>query len=153
MDMFQRTMCRARALWRAHRKGEKLSSLWSFENWANEGTEDHHIARAKHGEALIPLPVSMHRELTRRQMEEHPPEASDSDMERKGRLALGIADIAECLADAIREIGENLIDQAKSGARDLDGEADIPEELAGVMRLFSGRLLEIALSRTLDLKE
>ncbi|TLG78141.1 hypothetical protein [Methylocystis sp. B8] len=155
MDMFERMRSRARALWRAGRKGQKLSSLWRFENWANEGTEDHHIARAKYGDGLIPAPIGMHQELTRRQMEEHPPEGPDpsNPLERKGRLALGLADIAECVADGLRQIGEKLIEEARTGARDLDAGADIDSEFATVMRLFSGRLMEIELSRTLDLKE
>lgn len=155
MDAVERMMCRWRALWRARRKGEKLSSLWRFENWASEGTEDHHIAREKYGDALMPAPISMHRELTRRQMEEQPPEGLDptNPLERRGRLALGLADIAECVADGLRQIGENLIEEARTGARDLDAGADIPSEFAAVIRLFSGRLMEIALSQTLDLKE
>ena len=72
MDQYERSMARARAEWRAKRAGKTSSSLWGFENWANEGTEDHHVARAKYGDQVIDVPISMHRELTRRQMEEHP---------------------------------------------------------------------------------
>ena len=136
-------------------KGSIRESLWGFENWSSEEREAHHIAREKYGAATMLVPVSMHRELTRRQMEEHPPEGSDpsSPLERKGRLALGLADILECLADAFREIGERRIAAAAGGPCDLDESTDIPEELAGLQRLASGRLMEIALSRILDLKE
>ncbi len=155
MDMFERCSSRARALWRAKRKGLNPESLWGFENWSSEEREAHHIAREKYGAATMLVPVSMHRELTRRQMEEHPPEGSDpsNPLERRGRLALGLADILECLADDFREIGERRIAAAAGGACDLDECADIPEAMAGVMSLASGRLLEIALSRMLDLKE
>jgi len=155
MDMFERCTSRARALWRAKRKGCKAKSLWGFENWPREEQEAHHIAREKYGAATMLVPVSMHRELTRRQIEEHPPEGPDpsSPHECKGRLALGIADILECLADALREIGERRIAAAAGGSCALDESADIPEELAGLLRLASGRLMEIALSRILDLKE
>jgi hypothetical protein len=74
MDHLERSMARARAERRAKRAGKTSSSLWGFENWANEGTELHHVARAKYGDQLIDVPISMHRELTRRQMEEHPPD-------------------------------------------------------------------------------
>ena len=74
MDHHERSIARARAQWRAKRAGKTSSSLWGFENWANEGTEAHHAARKKYGDQLIDVPISMHRELTRRQMEEHPPD-------------------------------------------------------------------------------
>jgi hypothetical protein len=155
MDELERFMSRARAIWRARRKGQSLISLWGFENWAGEGKEDHHIARKKYGDGLMPIPISMHRELTRRALEEHPPEGPDPNnpLERKGRITLGLADILECLADGLRRIGENLLDVAGRGARDLDAGADIPEELAALMSLVSGRLMEIALRKTLDLEE
>jgi hypothetical protein len=123
MDHHQRSMARARAERRAKRAGKTSSSLWGFENWANEGTEGHHVARKKYGDQLIDVPISMHRELTRRQMEEHPPDGPDPEnpMERQGRLALGIADICECVADLLRLTGEMLIRAAKDGAPELQG--------------------------------
>ena len=39
MDHHERSIARARAQWRAKRAGKTSSSLWGFENWANEGTE------------------------------------------------------------------------------------------------------------------
>lgn len=154
MDEKERIMSRARALWRASKAGERIKSLWRFENWAAEPKEDHHIGRAKYHPTVMSIPVSMHRELTRRQMEEHPPEGPDPShpLERKGRLALGVADLLECLADGLRAIGEKRVKAAMDGARELDDEADIPAEFAGFMRLLSGRLLEMALSRALDMK-
>jgi hypothetical protein len=86
------------------RAGKTSSSLWGFENWANERTELHHIARAKYGDLVMSVPISMHRELTRRQMEEHPEEGADpaNPLERDRRLRFGLADICECIADLLR---------------------------------------------------
>ncbi len=88
MDRHQRSMARARAEWRAKRSGKTPDSPWGFENWASEPTEAHHVARKKYGDQLIDVPVSMHRELTRRQTEEHPPDGPNPDnpLERQGRL-------------------------------------------------------------------
>jgi hypothetical protein len=104
MDHHERSVIRAQAEWRAKRAGKTLSSLWGFENWPNEGTELHHVARAKYGDLVIRVPISMHRELTRRQMEEHPPEGPDptDPLEQDRRLRLGLADICECVADLLR---------------------------------------------------
>ena len=114
MDAFERDMTRARALWRNRNRGWK--SLWGFENWATDQKEAHHIARERYGDQLIDIPTSMHWELTRRQLEEHPSEGPDPDnpFEREGRLYLGLADIYECKADFCRERGEALIRKAKA---------------------------------------
>jgi hypothetical protein len=120
MDKYERFMTRARAEWRAKRAGKTSSSLWGFENWANEGTEGHHVARAKYGDRVIPVPISMHRELTRRQIDEHPPDGEPTNqLERQGRLLLGLSDICECIADLLRWLGEQLIRAAKEGASEL----------------------------------
>ncbi len=121
MDHRERSMARTRAENRARRAGKMLSSLWGVENWANEGTEAHHVARKKYGDLLIEVPISMHRELTRRQTEEHPPDGPDPEnpLERKGRLALGLSDICECIADLLRLRGETLIRAAEEGASEL----------------------------------
>ncbi len=121
MEHHERSMARARAEWRAKRAGKKSSSLWEFENWANDGTEGHHVARKKYGDQLNDVPISMHRELTRRQMEEHPKEGPDpaNPLERDRRLRLGLADICECIADLLRLIGETLIRAAKEGRPEL----------------------------------
>ena len=60
MDQHERSMARARAEWRAKRAGKTPSSLWGFENWANEGSERHHVARAKYGDLVLDVPISMH---------------------------------------------------------------------------------------------
>jgi hypothetical protein len=121
MDRHERSRIRAQAEWRDRRAGKTSSSLWGFENWANERTESHHVARKKYGDELIDVPISMHRELTRRQMEEHPSDGPDPEnpLERQGRLALGIADICECIADLLRLSGEMLIRAAKDGRPEL----------------------------------
>ena len=120
MDQLQRSMARARAAWRAKRAGKTSSSLWGFENWANEGTELHHVARAKYGDQVVAVPISMHHELTRRQMEEHPPDGDpENPLESEGRLHMGHADICECLADLFRWRGETLIRATKDGASEL----------------------------------
>jgi hypothetical protein len=123
MDMYERSMARARAEWRAKRAGKTSGSLWGFENWGSENTEGHHVARKKYRDQLIDVPISMHRELTRRQMEEHPADGPDPEnpLERQGRLALGVADICECIADLLRLLGEALIRAAKDGASELKG--------------------------------
>jgi hypothetical protein len=123
MDHHEKSRIRAEAEWRAKRAGKMQTSLWGFENWGSEGTEGHHVARKKYGDQLINVPISMHRELTRRQMEEHPPDGSDPEnpLERQGRLALGVADICECTADLLRLLGEALIRAAKDGASELKG--------------------------------
>jgi hypothetical protein len=120
MDRHELSRIRAQAEWRAKLAGKMSSSLWGFENWANERTEAHHIARKKYGDQLIDVPISMHRELTRRQMEEHPPEGDPANpLERQGRLLLGLSDICECMADLLRWLGEMLIRAAKDGASEL----------------------------------
>jgi hypothetical protein len=120
MDAYERSMARARAEWRATRAGKALSSPWGFENWSDESTEGHHVARAKYGDEVIDVPISMHHELTRRQMEEHPPDGdSTNPIERQGRLLLGLSDICECIADLLRWLGERLIRAAKDGASEL----------------------------------
>ena len=120
MDHHERSMARARAEWRAKRAGKTSRSLWGFENWATDCTEGHHVAREKYGDQLIDVPISMHRELTRRQMEEHPPEGDPANpLERQGRLLLGLSDICECTADLLRWLGEMLIWAAKDGASEL----------------------------------
>jgi hypothetical protein len=121
MDMYERFMARARAQWRAKLASKTSASPWGYENWANEGAERHHVARAKYGDLIEEVPVSVHRELTRRQMEEHPEDGPDPDnpLERKGRLHLWYADIYELFADLHRWRGEALIRAAKDGASEL----------------------------------
>jgi len=97
----------------------------------------------------------MHRELTRRQMEEHPAEVPDpsNSLERQGRVFLGLADILECLADALRWIGESLIENAKHEERDLKEAVEIPEYLAQLLLLAGECLVETANDIAGGLKE
>jgi hypothetical protein len=90
MDKYEWFMSRARA-----ERGLRLNgggSLWGFENWDKEGKDEHHIGKKKYSDHTIMIPVSMHRELTRRQMEEHPTEGPDpsNPLERQGRVFLGL---------------------------------------------------------------
>jgi hypothetical protein len=153
MDEHERFMSRARAEWRLKRNGG--GSLWGFENWDKEGKEEHHIGRKKYSDRTILIPVSMHRELTRRQMEEHPVEGPDpqNPLERQGRVFLGLADILECLADALRWIGERLIATAKRDERDLEESVEIPEYLAQLLLLAGECLVETASDMAGGLKE
>jgi hypothetical protein len=47
MDEYERFMARARAEWRARRRGKSLCGLWDFEHWGNGATEEHHHGRRK----------------------------------------------------------------------------------------------------------
>ncbi len=131
------------------------ASFWGFENWDKEGKEEHHIGRKKYSDRTILIPVSMHRELTRRQVEEHPADGPDpsNPLQRQGRLFLGLADILECLADALRWIGESLIETAKHEERDLKEPVEIPEYLTQLLCLVGERLIETANHIAGDLKE
>ena len=115
-------MARARAEWRAKRAGKTSSSLWGFENWASEGTEGHHVARAKYGDLVIDVPISMHRELTRRQMEEHPEDGPDPEQSTgtAGSAAVWVwQTFASASPTCFAMIGEQLIRAAKEGASEL----------------------------------
>ncbi len=121
MDDCDRLFSREEARRKAQRRGRVSECLWDFEWWALDDSEGHHLARAKYGDDVLPVPYSMHQELTRRQMEEHPPEGPDptNPLERLGRLFLGITDMLECLADFLRKVGERLIAAAATGLRTL----------------------------------
>jgi hypothetical protein len=128
MDEQERFMSRARAKWRAKKKGK--ASLWGFENWGQEGTQEHHVGREKFSDLLIDVPWSMHPELTRRQIEEHPSEGPDPDnpLECQGRVCLGLSDLHEAVADGHRLIGERMLEAARRGERDPKA-VDIPKGL------------------------
>jgi hypothetical protein len=97
MDSVERTFSRERARWRA--KLAPGMSLWGFENWATDKWELHHVGRRKYSNLTIWVPVTMHRELTRRQMEEYPPDGDPSDpAECRRRVLLGLFDLLEGLA-------------------------------------------------------
>jgi hypothetical protein len=132
MDEFDRFMSRQRALWRAKRKCQELTSLWGFEHWDERATEEHHIGRRKFSDDTIVIPKAMHPELTRRQMEEHPPEGRDPDnlVEQEGRVHLGLSDLHAALSDGHRLIAERMLEAAGRGERDLKA-VHIPEGLLG----------------------
>jgi hypothetical protein len=81
--------------------------------------ELHHISREKYGDLVVPLSKQSHREMTRRQMEEHPKEGPDPDnpIERMGRFLLGAADLLESIVDELRRVAEFLIRLAAAGFR------------------------------------
>jgi hypothetical protein len=105
MDEVERVMARERA---RRRLGLPSGAhLWGFENWATDKWEVHHVAGRRYSDLTIRIPVSMHRELTRRQMEEHPSCGDPSGPTECARqLAWGIADIHECFADFQRWAAE-----------------------------------------------
>lgn len=119
MDEFDRLLSRGRARWRA--KLPESISLWRFENWISDPVEEHHIGGRSFSNLTMPSPVSMHRELTRRSLEEHPPirlGAHRTAAETEGRVRLHMADIFDCLADYLRYSGEPLIVATQMGDRD-----------------------------------
>jgi hypothetical protein len=132
MDEFDRFMSRQRALWRAKRKGQNLTSLWDLEHWGDGATEEHHIGRRKFSEKTITIPRAPHPELTRRQMEEHPPEGPDPDnpLEQEGRVHLGLRDLHAALSDGHGMVAERMLEAAGRGERDLKA-VHIPEGLLG----------------------
>jgi hypothetical protein len=132
MDEFDRFVSRQRALWRAKRKSQELTSLWGFEHWDERATEEHHIGRRKFSDDTIVIPKAMHPELTRRQIEEHPPDGPDPDnpVEQQGRLQLGLSDLHAALADGHELVAERMIKAAGRGERDLNA-VHIPEWLLG----------------------
>ena len=132
MDEFDRFMSRQRALWRAKRKSQNLTSLWDFEDWGDGATEEHHIGRRKFSEKTITIPRAPHPELTRRQMEEHPPEGPDPDnpVEQEGRVHLGLRDLHAALSDGHGMVAERMLEAAKRGERDPNA-VNIPELLLG----------------------
>jgi hypothetical protein len=132
MDEFDRFMSRQRALWRAKRKSQKLTSPWDFEQWGDPATEERHIGRRKFSDDTIVIPKAMHPELTRRQMEEHPPEGRDPDnpVEQEGRVHLGLTDLYAALSDGHRLITERMLEAAGRDERDQKA-VHIPEALLG----------------------
>ena len=74
----------------------------------------------------------MHPELTRRQMEEHPPEGPDPNnpVEQEGRVHLGLSDLHAALSDGHRLIAERMLEASGQDARDLNA-VHIPEWLLG----------------------
>jgi hypothetical protein len=147
MDEHERFMARARAKWRAKKKGK--ASLWG--NWGQEGTQGHHVGREKFSDLLIEVPRSMHPELTRRQMEEHPPEGPDPNnpLERQGRVHWGLSELHEGVADGHRLIGERMLEAARRGERDPKA-VDIPKSLLDWLRRLADDLAAATKRSRLD---
>ena len=109
-------------------------------HWGDPATEEHHIGRRKFNDYVITVPRAMHPELTRRQMEEHPPEGPDTDnpVEQEGRLHLGLSDLHAALSNGHRLIAERMLEAAGRGERELKA-VHIPEGLLGwLMRIAHG---------------
>lgn len=120
MDRYERMQIRAAAEWRARLQSGAIKPMIDpLSGQLVTRTEVHHIAREKYGEASIPLSISSHREMTRRQMEEHPPDGPDphNPVERMGRFLLGAADLLESIVDEMRAAAELLIALAGKGVR------------------------------------
>jgi hypothetical protein len=120
MDQYERMIIRAAAEWREKlRSGDVKTIIDPTNGEVISRPEVHHISREKYGELSIPLSVSTHREMTRRQMEEHPPDGANPDnpVERAARFLLGAADLLECIVDELRRVAEFLISLAASGIR------------------------------------
>jgi hypothetical protein len=131
MDRHERSRIRAQAEWRAQRAGKTSRSLWGFENWGDERTQEHHPGRRKFSmEETVTIPEAMHPELTRRGEEEHPPLGLDpgNRLERQGRLFLGWSDMFEALADACRWIGESMLTAVDAGHTDVSA-VSVPKGL------------------------
>lgn len=120
MDQYERAQIRAYADWRERLKSADVKQVIDpLTGDVVINPEVHHIARGKYGEASIPLSISTHREMTRRQMEEHPPEGPDPEnpIERMARFLLGAADLLESIVDEMRRIAEFLVAMAAKGIR------------------------------------
>jgi hypothetical protein len=121
VDKYERMRLRDAAAWRkAIKKGEHAMLIDSLTGQLIVRPEVHHVAGRKYGELSIPLDEETHREMTRRQMEEHPPSIPGpvSEAERQARFQLGAADLIESIADqmradaiaVLREIDEERLD-------------------------------------------
>lgn len=110
---------RAAADWRKRLSRNRNRIIDPLTGEIIDQAEVHHIARGKYGEASIPLSLASHREMTRRQMEEHPPDGPDPEnaMERRARFLLGASDLLESIGCQLRADAEFMIAQA-NGERD-----------------------------------
>jgi hypothetical protein len=84
---------------------------------------------------MITIPRAMHPELTRRQMEEHPPERGDPNnpVEQEGRVHLGLSNLHAALSDVYRLVGERMIEASTRGEHDLNA-VHITKGLLGCLR-------------------
>lgn len=154
MDEFDRLFSRERARRKAQLRGRDAEDLWNFQWWPLDETEGHHMARAKYGDDVLQVPYSMHQELTRRQMQEHPADGPDPTnvLERLGRLFLGLTDMLECLADLLRKVGESLIAAAAAGRRRLSESDYLLVELVKLMQTIQAGV-SVAMARIAESKE
>jgi len=115
MDSYDRMFIRTAAEWRKRLRQNRKRLIDPLTGEIIDQAEVHHIARAKYGEASIPLSLTSHREMTRRQMEEHPLDGPDPDnpMERMARFQLSASDLLESIVDQMRADAEFMIAQAK----------------------------------------
>jgi hypothetical protein len=112
MDNYERMFIRAAADWRDRIRNANVAAMIDpLSGRIIQSPEVHHISRAKYGELLIPLSEESHQEMTRRQMEEHPPDGPDPDdpIEQMARFLLGAADLMESIVDMMRRVAEFLI--------------------------------------------
>jgi hypothetical protein len=122
MDRYERMIIRAAAEWREKiRSGNVGALIDPLTGRVILKAEVHHVSREIYGEGSIPLSPETHREMTRRQMEEHPPEGPDPEnpIERMGRFLLGAADLLEGIVDEMRRVAVILIALAATGFRGL----------------------------------
>jgi hypothetical protein len=122
MDRNERMIIRAAAEWREKIKSGNVGALIDpLTGQIILKPEVHHVSREIYGEGSIPLSPDTHREMTRRQMEEHPPEGPDPEnpIERMGRFLFGAADLLEGIVDEMRRVAVILIAIAASGFRGL----------------------------------
>lgn len=119
MDRYERMFIRAAADWRKRLSRNRKPLIDPLTGEIIDQAEVHHIARGKYGEASIPLSLGSHREMTRRQTEEHPPDGPEPEnpMERMARFQLGASDLLESIVDQMRADAEFMITQSK-GVRD-----------------------------------
>lgn len=115
MDQYERMFIRAAADWRKRLSRKQSRIIDPLTGEIIDQAEVHHIARGKYGEASIPLSLGSHREMTRRQMEEHPPDGPDpkNPIERMARFQLSAADLMESIVDQMRADAEFMIAQTK----------------------------------------
>lgn len=120
MDDNERMIIRAAADWREKIKAGNVKTLIDpLTGQIIFNPEVHHIARGIYGDQAIPLSQESHREMTRRQMEEHPPDGPNPNdpVERMGRFLLGAADLLEAIVAELRRVAEFLIELAASSFR------------------------------------
>lgn len=118
MDLYERMNIRDAAAWRKTLKaGGGGRVIDPTTGQIITKAEVHHIAGQKYGEQSVPLDIDVHQEMTRRQMEEHPPAGPDAEnpLEQMGRFLLGAADLLEDIVATMRRFAELLLAWAAQG--------------------------------------